>query len=180
MLKPNKLLEKLPAKELVGIILQHEVQDICDKEIIFTKEEIKVAIDKIDKNQISEYKSYIELLELVKGIQYEARIAALHALWRLSLSIMKITKLTEEDAKLLLSFRNSICSQLKIFYVLQSALQIIDDVMGCKVVEFVKYEKERLDETLELYNHFAGFIEDTLAEAAYKKGEEIDDETVAI
>ena len=174
MLKPNKLLEKISPKQLVGIILQHEVEDICDQATAFSYEDIRIAIDALDKEQLPAYRGYLELADIVKGLQYEARIAGLHALWRLSLCILRRKKSLEKEVEMLLEYRNSIISHLKKFYIIQAALKIIDDLMGCNVQAFIQYESEKLNDLLELYESSIGLLEDDLAFAAFERGEEID------
>jgi hypothetical protein len=121
---------------------------------------------------LPEYRSYIELLEIVRGIQYEARIAALNALWRMSLSIMNINIFKESYIELLVSYHNTSLIHLRKFCILQSALKIIDNAMGCNSLDFIEYESERLVDTLELYNDLAELMENAIIEFAKKRGEE--------
>lgn len=175
MLKPSKLLEKLSAKGVVSIMIQYSTDIAFGRTPAFSDAEVQSAINALDNEDMPEYKAYYEFIEIMEAVQYEAKIAALTTLWKLSVSNTIAFTLKEYDTDILKKLQRTAETNLKRFYILKATLKVIDDTLGCNAISFVDYEQEMLDSSLGLYNRLAGRVEDFLAESAYKRGKEIDD-----
>lgn len=176
MLNPVKLLDKVLPKELVGLILQHEIDGINGNIPAFQYKELRAKIDRLDNNEWKEYKAYLELQDILGVLEAESKIAALMVLWRLSMFNMKIIYAKEQyDMGMLQRLQEISIRNLKRFYITQALFVIIDDAMGCDTSCFITNEAQQLDSTLKIYYSIVGYIEDQLMEAAYNRGEDIDD-----
>jgi len=172
----NRLLAKLSPKELVGMILQHEVDQVLEKPSAFTEHELIAAKGALQGREWDEYKAYIELLELMTLTQYEARIAALNVLWRLSASFPNMMRFREEKAEFLLSMQEDITRSLKQYYLFEAILQVIDETMGCTTAALIGHETERLIRMLAFYQDLTLDCDEALKFDACQRGEEINDD----
>ncbi|MEI7489240.1 MAG: hypothetical protein WCJ72_17875 [Chryseobacterium sp.] len=130
----------------------------------------------LDNNEWKEYTAYLELQDILGVLEAESKVAALIVLWRLSMFNMKIMYAKEQyDMGILHRLQEISIYNLKRFYITQALLKIIDDAMGCDTYCIIAYEIQQLDDTLQIYYSIVGYIEDQLMEAAYKRGEDIDD-----
>ncbi len=171
----KRLLEGLTGKELVALALQWQIDAVTQKPETFTMQELTAAIDRLSPHELREYNAWIPLLHLMESIHYEARISALHALWRLSLINNSLLDFRTENLEDLLQMRELIIGYVSNFYELEAGLRIIGEVMGCDLMPLVEYESDNLQGMIEIHNKCVAFADNVLMENAYCTGDVINE-----